>query len=124
MRAAPGLCTCANASITVLETRVRATGVPPHANLFLVTIDVLDPLIGAAYEPALRSDWIRVGKTPRSTVESGRERVTQAKALAMKVPSVVCPADFNYIRNPQHPDMRDVAVVGVEAFNLDQRLFR
>jgi RES domain-containing protein len=42
----------------------------------------------------------------------------------MKVPSVVCPADFNFILNPRHPDMRSVAVVAVKSFELDPRLFR
>lgn len=123
-RGTPVLYTCVNASTAVLETRVHATGILPRANLFLVTIDVPDPLITAAYEPALPPDWNRVGATPQTTVEIGQEWVVQAGALAMKVPSVVCPADCNFILNPRHRDMRDVAVVAVEAFELDPRLFR
>ncbi|CAB3801178.1 RES family NAD+ phosphorylase [Pararobbsia alpina] len=123
-RGTPVLYTSANASTAVLETRVHATGILPRMNLFLVAIDVPDSLIGAAYEPVLPPDWNRPGIIPQTTIEIGQAWITQANALAMKVPSVVCPADFNYILNPRHPDMRDVAAVAAEAFELDPRLFR
>jgi RES domain-containing protein len=123
-RGTPVLYTSANASTAVLETRVHATGILPRANLFLVAIDVPDELLGAAFEPALPPDWNRAGITPQTTVEIGRMWITEAHELAMKVPSVVCPAGFNYILNPRHPDMRVVTVVAVDAFELDPRLFR
>jgi RES domain-containing protein len=123
-RGTPVLYTSANASTAVLETRVHATGILPRANLFLVTIDVPDQLLGAAFEPALPPDWNLAGISPQTTVEIGQAWITQANALAMKVPSVVCPADFNYMLNPRHPDMRDVAVIAADAFELDPRLFR
>ena len=123
-RGTPVLYTSGNASTAVLETRVHATGILPLKNLFLVTIDVPDDLIGAAYEPALPSDWNQAGVIPRTTVEIGQTWIARADALAMKVPSVVCPADFNYILNPRHPDMHAVAVIAVAAFSLDLRLFR
>ena len=123
-RGTPVLYTSANASTAVLETRVHASGILPRKNLFLVTIEVPDKLIGAAYEPALPSDWNQAGVTPRSTIAVGQAWVTEANVLAMKVPSVVCPADFNYILNPRHSDMHAVKVVVVDAFTLDPRLFR
>ena len=123
-RDTPVLYICASASTAILETRLHATGILPRANLFLVTIDVPDHLLGAAFEPTLPPDWNRAGITPHTTVEIGQTWITEANALAMKVPSVVCPADFNYILNPRHPDMRDVAVVAVDAFELDPRLFK
>jgi RES domain-containing protein len=123
-RGTPVLYTSANASTAVLEIRVHATGILPRANLFLVTIDVPDRLLAAAFEPALPPDWNRARITPQTTVEIGQAWITLANAPAMKVLSVVCPADFNYILNPRHPDMRDVAVVAVDAFELDPRLFR
>jgi RES domain-containing protein len=123
-RGTPVLYTSANASTAVLETRVHATGILPRANLFLVTIEVPDQLLGAAFEPPLPPDWNHAGVTPRTTVEIGQAWITRAGALAMKVPSVVCPTDFNYLLNPRHPDMRDVTVITVEAFALDPRLFR
>jgi RES domain-containing protein len=123
-RGTPVLYTSANASTAVLETRVHATGILPLRNLYLVTIEVPEELVGAAYEPVLPADWNRAGITPQTTVEIGQAWITEAKAFAMKVPSVVCSADFNYILNPRHPDMRAVTVIAVDAFTLDPRLFR
>jgi RES domain-containing protein len=123
-RGTPVLYTSANASTAVLETRVHATGILPRSNLFLVTIDVPDSLIGAAYEPDLPSDWNTPGVIPQTTIEIGQAWITRANTLAMKVPSVVCPADFNYILNSRHPDMRDVTTLAVDVFELDPRLFR
>lgn len=123
-RGTPVRYTCANASTAVLEARVHATGILPLKNLFLVTIEIPDGLINAAYEPALPADWNQRGVIPRATIEIGQAWITRTDALAMKVPSVVCPADFNYILNPRHSDMRAVTVVAVDAFALDPRLFR
>jgi RES domain-containing protein len=123
-RGTPVLYTSANASTAVLETRVHASGILPLKNLFLVTIEVPDRLIAAAYEPVLPSDWNQAGITPRSTIAVGQVWVTEANKLAMKVPSVVCPADFNYILNPRHADMHAVKLTAVDAFTLDPRLFR
>jgi RES domain-containing protein len=88
-----------------------------------VTIEVPDELIGAAYEPVLPSDWNQAGVTPRSTIAVAQAWVNEVNVLAMKVPSVVCPADFNYVLNPRHADMHAVTVVAVDAFTLDPRLF-
>jgi RES domain-containing protein len=124
LRGTRALYTSANASTAVLETRVHATGILPLKNFFLVTIEVLDHLIDSAHEPSLPPDWNQVGTIPRTTLEIAEAWITQASTLVMKVPSLVCPADFNYILNPRHPDMDLVSVVSVETFALDPRLFR
>lgn len=123
-RGTPVLYTCANASTAVLETRVHATGILPLKNLFLVTIEIPDHLIASAHEPILPADWNQVGSIPHSTLALGDDWILQAEALVMKVPSVVCPADFNFILNPNHPDMHEISLLSVEAFALDPRLFR
>jgi RES domain-containing protein len=123
-RGTPVLYTSGNASTAVLETRVHASGILPLKNLFLVTIEVSDELVSAAYEPVLPLGWNQAGINPQATVSIGQAWIAEASALAMKVPSVVCPTDFNYILNPRHPDMRALTVIAVDAFALDPRLFR
>jgi hypothetical protein len=89
-----------------------------------VTFEVPDRLVGSPYKPILSSDWNRAGFTAPTTVEIGQAWITEANALAMKVSSVVCPADFKYILNPRHPDMRAVTVIAVDACTIDPGLFR
>jgi len=117
------LYTSLNASTAVLEVRVHATGIMPAANLFLVEVEIPDMLIDAAHQPDLPGDWASP-RLPASTVEIGRKWLLERKALAMKVPSVVCFADWNLILNPHHPDFQKIKVTRQEAFALDARLFR
>lgn len=119
----PALYTSLNASTAVLEVRVHASGFVPAANLLLVEVDVPDGLIEAGYEPVLPPDWNELSM-PASTVEIGRQWLLDARAVAMKVPSVVCPADWNVILNPLHKDFHHVSVTRQAPFELDSRLFR
>jgi RES domain-containing protein len=53
----------------------------------------------------------------------GQRWLEAGKHLAMRVPSVACPSDFDLLLNPMHPDMTTVSVVNKEPFSLDPRLF-
>ncbi len=119
----PALYTSLNASTAVLEVRVHASGFMPAAHLFLVEVNIPDDLVATAYQPRLPADWCDL-RLPASTVDIGRRWLSAGKALAMKVPSVVCFADWNLILNPLHPDFHKVTVTRQEAFALDARLFR
>ena len=115
--------TSLNPSTAVLEVRVHSSGFIPAANLFLVELDVPDELVHNGHEPKLPADWNEL-MIPASTIAIGRHWLSAANAVAMKVPSVVCPADWNVILNPVHPDFTSVQVTRQEAFSLDARLFR
>ena len=119
----PALYSSLNASTAVLEVRVHASGFIPAANFFLVEIEIPDALIDKGHEPALPEDWNAL-TLPASTIEVGRGWLLAGECVAMKVPSVVCPADWNVILNPLHRDFRKVQVTRQEPFALDARLFR
>ncbi|MET3228518.1 UNVERIFIED_ORG: RES domain-containing protein [Burkholderia sp. 1263] len=117
------LYTCCHASTSVLDALVHMAGLLPAGGYFLVTLDVPDAVWEAAYVPRLPPDWAELTRDPLSTVEIGRRWLEAEKHLAMQVPSVVCPTDFNLLLNPMHPEMRGVSVVSKEPFSLDPRLF-
>lgn len=73
--------------------------------------------------PGLPRDWAGLTRDPLSTVEIVRRWLEAGRHLAMRVPSVVCPTDFNLLLNPMHPDMPRISVVSKELFSLDPRLF-
>jgi len=118
----PALYTSLNAATAVLEVRVHASGIPPAGNLFLVELEIPDHLVDEGYEPVLPADWTAL-PIPASTVDAGRHWLMQGTSVAMKVPSVVCPADWNLILNPLHSDYHELKVIHQEAFGLDPRLF-
>lgn len=117
------LYTCCHASTSVLEALVHLTGLLPAGGYFLVTLDVPDGVYDAAYVPELPQDWAELTRDPLSTVEIGRHWLEAGQHLAMRVPSVVCPTDFNLLLNPMHADMASIRVVSKELFSLDPRLF-
>ena len=122
-RGMAALYTSCFASTAVLEARVHASGMLPAKNLFLVSLDVPDSDFNSALMPVMPGDWNALDHDPASTVALGRQWLENGKALAMKVPSVVCPSDFNLLLNPRHPNMKYVAVVGKQLFTIDRRLF-
>jgi len=58
-----------------------------------------------------------------STQMIGDEFITRKEALILKVPSVVVQGDFNYLINPDHPDLEKMVIVAVEPYEFDERLF-
>ncbi|MVN23478.1 RES family NAD+ phosphorylase [Mucilaginibacter arboris] len=58
-----------------------------------------------------------------STQVIGDEFIAHKKALILKVPSVVVQGDFNYLINPNHPDLEKVVIIAAEPYEFDERLF-
>ena len=117
------LYTCCHASTSLLEALVHLAGLLPAGGYFLVTLEVPDGAYDNAYIPELPEGWAELTRDPLSTVEIGRRWLEGGQQLAMRVPSVVCPTDFNLLLNPMHADMKGVSVVSKELFSLDPRLF-
>ncbi|KWI24578.1 RES family NAD+ phosphorylase [Burkholderia stagnalis] len=117
------LYTCCHASTAVLEALVHMAGLLPESGFFLVTLEVPDAAYDGALTPSLPHDWAELTRTPNSTSEIGRQWLEAGDHLAMRVPSMVCPSDFNLLLNPMHPDMVQVRVVDKALFSMDQRMF-
>lgn len=115
--------TCCNPSTTVLETLVHLGGLMPVVHHFMVTIEVPDACFADALLPEIPTDWDAPGRDPQSTLSVGQRWIEAGEHLALKVPSVVCPADFNLLLNPLHADMNRVQVVDIAPFKFDARLF-
>lgn len=52
----------------------------------------------------------------------GAEWVQSQRSVALRVPSVVVPGEFNYLLNPAHPQFAKVKVGKPEPFSFDPRL--
>lgn len=58
----------------------------------------------------------------RITRTVGDEWVTNRASLVFKVPSVVIPAESNYLINPTHPDAGKLRLTAPQPFQFDPRL--
>lgn len=74
-------------------------------------------------EEELPDDW-RVTPPPSSTMAIGDEWVRSGRSLALKVPSVVVPTEYNYLLNPAHVDFARVRIGAPSPFPFDERLLR
>jgi RES domain-containing protein len=68
-------------------------------------------------------DWRDV-PPPASTQAIGDRFVAEARAMALRVPSVVVPSEPNYVLNPAHPAFATLSIGAPVAFPFDPRLVR
>jgi RES domain-containing protein len=59
---------------------------------------------------------------PEELKELGTKWLLEKKSLALRVPSVLVPGEFNILINPLHPLMQEIALVENEPLLFDERL--
>jgi RES domain-containing protein len=96
-----------------------------HALKFIMCrIDVPDDLVmtlEAFGIPTLPRGWN--SQPPGGTTQAIGDRWLSAKAsVALEVPSVIIPGEFNYLLNPEHAKFRRVKARALELFSFDPRL--
>lgn len=69
----------------------------------------------------LPPDW-REEPVPASTMNLGTDWVKKRSGLALKVPSVIVPSEFDYMLNPLHSDFSRLNISNPEHFSFDPRL--
>ncbi|MBA4303891.1 MAG: RES superfamily protein [Sphingobacteriaceae bacterium] len=117
------LYTATNRSLAMAEVAVHFTlatlppdyvmmrlQLPPNASLDKLDIATLPP------------QWKMF---PPSTVTQrlGDAFLLAGKALGLLVPSVVTQGDFNLLLNPHHPQFGEIAILSIEKFPFDHRIF-
>jgi RES domain-containing protein len=70
----------------------------------------------------LPSDWRDVSAYP-SLQERGRKWLRAMEYPVLKVPSAIVPVEFNYLINPEHPDL-NLEVEQVLKFEFDRRMWK
>ncbi len=58
------------------------------------------------------------------TVDFGTSFLRKKEHVAIKVPSVIIPDEFNVILNPLHPDIHKCKVIRSEPFVFDRRILK
>lgn len=104
-------------SLALLETLVHLDASGPLPAFSFVTLEIaaedIDELPTDAF--ARRDDLAQ-------TRALGDRWLRQARRLALAVPSVIVPQEFNYIVNPAHPRLAELRPSTPSAFVLDHRL--
>ncbi|WP_299287833.1 RES family NAD+ phosphorylase [uncultured Mucilaginibacter sp.] len=70
----------------------------------------------------LPTDWKSIPHS-HSTQIIGDEFILSKRALVLKVPSVVVQGEYNFLINPNHRDLNKLAILNIEPYEFDARLF-
>lgn len=114
--------TSATLALALVETLVHLpSDLLPAFTAIPVTFDAA--MVTPLAEGDLPDDW-RVTPAPSSTMAIGDDWVRRGRSVALKVPSVVVPTEYNYVLNPAHVDFARVRIGDPAPFPFDERLLR
>ena len=115
--------TSEHASLAAWEKIVHVTSFENlPKNLLLVKIELPDGIeIQSVPQKVLVKGWASF-PFALETIDYGTSFLQKKEHLALKVPSVIIPDEFNIILNPLHPDIRDCKVISTIPFVFDQRV--
>lgn len=112
--------TSSSLALACLEKRVHLVEAPPAGAFVWFSIDVPDDAIAAP--PELPPRWDAIPPEP-ATGRIGDEFLRAARAVGLRVPSVLVPTEFNVLLNPAHADFAACPIRGPHDFHWDGRLF-
>ena len=94
------------------------------SNLLLVKIEIPDGIeIQTVPQAVLVSGWDSFPYASE-TVNYGTSFLRKKEHLALKVPSVIIPAEYNIILNPLHPDIHFCKIISKIPFIFDRRILK
>ncbi|MCC8409871.1 RES family NAD+ phosphorylase [Mucilaginibacter sp. UR6-1] len=117
----PMLYTASSRSLAVLEVLVHLPPLLVPDNYCLVEIELPANSILQIDVQSLPENWHDISVS-RITRQIGDEFLKKGEHLILSVPSIIVPAEFNYLINPRHPDMEKARIVNVSPFRFDDRL--
>lgn len=109
-------------SLAALEYLVHLDHLCYPNDLIISVLDIPDDLRVDEYpRAALPRNWTDF-PAPAELCEIGDSFVSKARAVAIKIPSVLIHGEYNLLLNPAHPDFSVVKVLSKEVFQYDGRL--
>jgi RES domain-containing protein len=117
--------TSEHASLAAWEKIVHVTSLKNlPENLVLVRIEIPEFVeIQSIPQDVLVRDWNGFPYIPE-TMEYGSSFLKEKKHLAIRVPSVIIPDEYNILLNPLHPDIFHCKIIDTIPFAFDYRLFK
>lgn len=111
--------TSMSASLAALEVLVHWQPLPIPQPFVLCCATIPKSCIDSTYK---NIDYHNSKYNMKSTQKLGDNWINSSVALALEVPSVIIPFEFNYIINPAHSDFKKLTIVSIKEFSFDQRL--
>ncbi|RYZ33794.1 MAG: RES domain-containing protein [Sphingobacteriales bacterium] len=114
--------TAGSGSLAMLESLVHFGGriVGDYCQLAL---EIPDGLIQELKEESLPANW-RESPPPDQLRYFGDQFISEGKFLALRLPSVLVPKEYNFLINPKHPDLNRLRVLVKSKIKFDDRLMK
>jgi RES domain-containing protein len=111
-------------SLAMIEYFVHIDADEAPQDLVVVTADIPASVSRIALTAKqLPANWRRT-PAPPGLAAIGDGFVSDFRAAILIVPSVLAPAESNWLVNPRHPDFSKIRVLPPEKFRYDARFFR
>ncbi len=107
-------------ALALLEVLVHLDTLPRRSYV-MASAQVPLSLIARPAPDDLPRDWLLLGEQPLLK-RYGDQFLEGQSFLAFQVPSVVLPAEYNYLINPLHPAFSSLTFGKLEDFGFDTRL--
>lgn len=117
----PAVYLASSRALAVLEVLVHLPPLMVPDGYCLIEIDVPDDSILNLTTEELPPDWKAIGQ-PVALKKIGDAFLKKQDYFLMKIPSAIVPAEFNYLLNPLHRDIKKTKVLKSEPFDFDSRL--
>jgi RES domain-containing protein len=110
-------------ALAVLEVLVHLRDTEILESYTLCTLELPDEEIMVLDPSALPEDW-QGDPAPLSTAAIGDGWLAGGDGLALAIPSIIIPAQWNYLLNPAHPEYARLVAASqqCEPFRFDGRL--
>lgn len=108
-------------ALATLEVLAGLETTGPIGEYVLIGVEFADALVSGVDPNDLPQGW---DATPPSSPSQaiGDDWLEGGASAVLRVPSVVIPAEFNYLLNPAHPDFAKIRIGEAEDLHFDPRL--
>ena len=108
-------------STAALEVFVHNKPFSPNEKYRAFRLEWSDSLVERFPAEKLPTNW-RVHPPPIETKEIGDSWVKERRSAVLALPSVISPADTNFLLNPEHRDFKRIRIGPPADYDFDSRL--
>jgi RES domain-containing protein len=109
-------------SLALLELLVQSNDRNYYSACVVFYADIPGVMIKHVNSEELPDGWDRIPYTSASQI-TGDRWLKSGDAVAIQIPSVVVPVEFNYLINPVHPEFKQIRISEPQELMVDGRLF-
>lgn len=120
----PAIYASTNLSLALMELYVRLGGLHSQENWVITEFDIpYDLPIDMWNSDDLPHGW-NLNMFPHVAQAKGDAFLSKAEYVGVMLPSMLIPQEYHLLLNPLHPDIKQIAIVGVEEMSQDLRITR